>query len=150
MRGTTQVPSVYIILRQENKVVFLKRTNTDFMNGKYTLPAGHVEGLETYREAAVRETAEEVGVAIKEDDLQHVHTMERHCGDHVRIDVFFEAQKWRGEPVNNEPDMHGELAWFDAEALPNDMLMDFQASALSSIAQGETYSEFGWPRDKGL
>jgi len=150
MRGTTQVPSVYVILKREGKIAFLQRTNTDFMNGKYTLPAGHVEGLETYREAAVRETEEEAGVRVAQESLRHVHTMERHCGDHIRIDLFFAADLWEGEPINNEPEMHGELAWFEADNLPNEKIMDFEASALLSIAEGKTYSEYGWPQDKGL
>src|SRR5215471_20134756 len=100
MRGTTHVPSIYVILRKAGKIAFLQRTNTDFMNGKYCLPGGHVEGLERYREAAVREAKEEAGVDIAESDLVFMHTLERFCGDHVRVDVFFEATVWQGEPYN--------------------------------------------------
>lgn len=150
MRGTTQVPSVYIVLKRDGKIAFLQRTNTDFMNGKYTLAAGHVEGLETYRQAAVREAEEEMAVHIAPQDLRHLHTMVRNCDDHVRIDLFFEAVTLQGEPANNEPDMHGELVWFDEANLPDDKIMDFEASALQCIARGETYSEFGWNSGKGL
>lgn len=144
MRGTIHVPSVYIILRRQGNVAFVLRQNTDFMNGTYSLPAGHVESMETYREAAIREANEEVGVSIELQDLQFVHLMEREHGDHIRMDVFFEAAAWCGEPYNAEPDVHGELAWFPADALPYEKLMDFQAAALRRIVAGDTYSEFGW------
>ena len=146
MRGTTQVPSVYIVIRQDNKIAFVLRSNTGFMDGKYTLPAGHVEGLETYKEAAVREAKEEVGIDVSEDDLRYLHTMQRFMGDHVRVDVFFEADKWQGEPYNAEPELHGELAWFETENLPFDKIMDFEASALGYILKGEQYSQYGWAK----
>ena len=144
MRGTTHVPSVYVILRRDEKIAFVLRTNTDFMNGKYSLPAGHAEDMETYREAAVREVKEEVGVDIIPSDLRFVHLMQRKRTDHIRVDVLFEAVKWQGEPINAEPDMHGELAWFAMHDLPYAKIMDFQAAALKGIADGATYSEFGW------
>lgn len=144
MRGTTNVPSVYVILRREGKIAFLLRTNTDFMNGMYCLPSGHAEGLESFREAAVREAEEETSVVVEPSQLHHLHTMHRFCGDHIRVDVFFEAEAWQGEPVNNEPDSHGELAWFDEAKLPFDKIVDWQGFALKAIAKHETYSEFGW------
>jgi 8-oxo-dGTP pyrophosphatase MutT (NUDIX family) len=94
--------------------------------------------------AAAREALEETGVRIKLDDLKHVHTMHRHHGDHIRVDVFFEAEVWQGEPVNNEPDVHSELAWFDANNLPYADIIDWQAAAIKHIINNEPYSEIGW------
>lgn len=144
MRGTTCVPSVYTILRRDNKIAFVLRQNTDYMNGKYSLPAGHAEGDEAYTVAAMREASEEAGVRVDPAQVRHIHTMQRHRGDHIRVDFFFEADSWEGEPYNAEPESHGELAWFADDDLPFDKLMDFQAAALRSIEKGETYSEFGF------
>ncbi len=144
MRGTTHVPSIYIILRHEGKIAFVLRQNTGFMDGKYTLPAGHVEGTETYREAAAREAKEEVGIDIDQKDLRFVHLMERFQDDHVRVDVLFEVDAWRGEPINAEPDVHGELVWFSVDKLPFGDIMPFESAALRCIATGGLYSEFGW------
>jgi 8-oxo-dGTP diphosphatase len=147
MRGTTNVPSVYVLLRREGKIVFVLRSNTGYMDGKYCLPAGHVEGLESFRQATMREAEEEVGIKLSSKQLRHAHTMHRHHGDHVRVDVFFEADGWTGDPVNNEPGVHSELAWFDESDLPFDKIVDWQAAALRCIARGEQYSELGWPRN---
>lgn len=146
MRGTTNVPSVYVLLRRAGKIVFVLRSNTGYMDGKYCLPAGHVEGLESFSQAAVREAMEEVGIGLSPKQLRHIHTMHRNNGDHVRVDVFFEADGWAGDPVNNEPEVHGELVWFDESNLPFDKIVDWQAAAMERIARGERYSEIGWPR----
>jgi len=144
MKGTTQVPSVYVLLRRGGKLAFVLRTHTGFMDGAYSLPAGHVEDGETFREAAIREAFEETGVKVNIDDLKYLHTMQRNRGDHVRVDVFFEAAKWEGEPTNAEPELHGELTWFLADGLPYEDIMDYQGEALRQIAAGKQYSEFGW------
>jgi 8-oxo-dGTP diphosphatase len=133
-----------MILRRDGKIAFVSRQNTDFMNGKYCVPSGHAEGEEAYRTAAIREALEEAGVRVDIADVRHVHTMQRHQGDHIRTDFFFEADSWEGEPYNAEPQSHGELVWFAEDDLPFEKIMDFQAAALRAIKKGETYSEFGF------
>lgn len=135
MRGTTNIPCVYTLIRQD---------------GKYSLPAGHVEGSESFREAAAREAKEEINVDVTADDLKHVFTMHRHCGDHIRVDVFFEAIKWSGMPKNNEPEFHSRLEWFSDSELPLEGIMNYQAYALQRFAREERYGEFGWPEQKKI
>jgi len=55
--------------------------------------------------------------------LRCVHVM--HRGDPAgddRIGFFFEADRWRGEPANLEPDKCSELVWVDPAALPADTI----------------------------
>ena len=75
-----------------------------------------------------------------------MHTLQRinDNREDVRVGVFFEAAVWSGEPASLEPERHGELAWFDADSLPFDKIMPFQAEALKAIAQGKKYSKQGW------
>lgn len=92
MRGTTNIPSVYVLLRKNGKVAFLKRANTGYKDGTFALPSGHVEAGESFRQAAVRETWEEVGVRVSPNELRQIYTMQRNEGvDNIRVDVFFEA-----------------------------------------------------------
>lgn len=144
--STTNVPSIYIIMRQNGKIAFLLRSQTGYKDNTYTLPAGHVEDGESYRAAAIRESMEEVGVRIASQDLHHAYTLQRYeerNGD-IRVDIFFEAEKWEGEPTNAEFPKHGELAWFPEDNLPLDKIMDYQADVLQAIARGEVYAERGW------
>lgn len=144
-KGTTNVPSIYVIMRNDDKIAFLLRSSTGYKDGTHTLPAGHVEDWENYRTAAIREALEEVGVRIRPEDLDHAYTLQRYEVDNgdVRVDIFFDAKKWEGEPKNMEPHKHGELAWFSVEEMP-DTIMDYQADVLRAIARGGTYHERGW------
>jgi 8-oxo-dGTP diphosphatase len=54
-----------------NYVLVIER-GADPFKGRYALPGGHVEHGETSREAAVRETAEETGLAVAASDIHRV------------------------------------------------------------------------------
>jgi 8-oxo-dGTP diphosphatase len=65
VRGTANIPSCYTLIREGDKALFVLRENTGYMDGKYSLPAGHVEAGESFIQAAIRETFEEVGLETK-------------------------------------------------------------------------------------
>ena len=151
MKGTVNIPDVSVIIKKEGKMLFVLRQNTGFSDGMYCLPSGHVEDGERFTEAAVRESLEEVNVTLHPDDLKPVFTIQRLYADEheVRTGLFFEATKWDGTPKNNEPERHGELAWFDADDLPFDKIMAFHADALKGIQQGKIFIETGWDMPAG-
>ena len=145
MSGTTNIPAACVIFRKDDKFLFVLRSQTGFMDGKYTLPAGHVEDNESFKMAAVREAYEETGLVIRPDQLKHVHTQHTHNHDTPdRIHMFFEADDWIGTPKNMEPTIHGEIRWFKADDLPYGQIMDLVAEGLRQIAAGEPYGEYGW------
>ncbi|MGH3446485.1 MAG: NUDIX domain-containing protein, partial [Nocardioidaceae bacterium] len=60
------VPAAYVVLRRDDEVLLQLRQNTGYMDDHWAAAAaGHVELGETVQEAAVRETAEELGIAIQ-------------------------------------------------------------------------------------
>ena len=63
------IPSVYLILERDGKILLGRRCNTGFLDGHYGLAAGHAEAYETFREAMVREAKEEIGIDIDVDNL---------------------------------------------------------------------------------
>lgn len=145
MSGTTHIPSVYMLLRRDGKLFFIRRANTGYKDGTFTVPAGHAEASESYTGAAIRETAEEAGVQVAPEDARLVFVMQRNEGpDNIRVDLFFEATRWKGEPNNMEPHRSSESAWFSADNLPYDEIIDFQADVFRALARGETYAERGW------
>lgn len=132
----------YVLLRKGNKLAFVLRKNTGWMDGKYGLPAGKVEKDERYTAAAVREAEEEAGVKIKEKDLKFVHISHRRA-ETDWVDVIFEATKWEGEPYNAEPEVHEKLEWIDLDELPENVISAIRFF-LNKIKEGQIYSEYGW------
>lgn len=143
MSGRSNISSSYAILRRGNKVLFVKRSHTGYMDGFYGLPSGHVEDMESFSAAGVREVFEEIGLQIDPAKFKQVHTMHRNCGDHVRVDAFFEVDEWQGQPKNTEPEKHSEITWLDIKILPENTV-DYIKFMFEQISKGKTYSEFGW------
>jgi 8-oxo-dGTP diphosphatase len=132
-----------IVFRKNNKVAFLLRHNTRWMDGFYGLPGGKVEHGEAYSAAAVREAKEETGITMTPENLKHVLTMHRHSDDGDWVDVIFEAHDWVGEPINNEPNKHAELKWFLLTNLPQNII-PVTRYYLELVSQGKSYGEYGW------
>lgn len=122
MARHTMIPSVYILFLRDNTIVLLRRRNTGYEDGKYSLPAGHVEDGESLKEAACREAFEEVRVRMKPKDLQLAHVMRRNISGDDRIDFFYETRTWSGKVRNGEPEKCDELIWTDMDDLPENTI----------------------------
>ena len=67
------IPAVYLLLRQDDKILLLRRANTGYQDGNYSLIAGHLDGDELATEGIIREAKEEAGITISKADLNFVH-----------------------------------------------------------------------------
>ena len=123
--------------------MLLQRKNTGFCDGEYSFIAGHVEDDESFSAAAVREAEEEAGITVKEENLIPVHFMHRNSDDSVRVDMFFLAEKWEGDPVNREPDKCSDLSWFPMDSLPESTI-SYIRRVVAYIGEKRFYSEEGW------
>jgi 8-oxo-dGTP diphosphatase len=136
------IMSVYLILIKDSNVLLLRRFNTGYEDGNYGLVAGHADGNERATDAMCREALEEAGLVIKPEDLKFVHFMHRSLNDE-RADVFFTANKWKGEPKNMEPDKCDDLSWFRLDELPPNTIK-YVSEVIEHLQKGIYYSEFGW------
>ncbi len=135
------IPAVYLILERGDEILLGRRANTGYMDGSYSLPAGHHDGNETLREAMLREAKEEIGITILPEDEEFVYMLHRpFANDGDRIDAYFLVKKWEGEPVNMEPDKCDDLSWFKKSALPSDVIPKIKM-VLEAVERGETYGE---------
>src|SRR6185295_1108594 len=109
--------TVHLLFFRGDQILLLRRFNTGYRDGEYSVPAGHLDGNETVMAAAAREAGEEIGVQIEAGEIVFSSVMHRNEGDE-RVDFFVHVHKWRGEPVNAEPDKCDELRWTDVNDLP--------------------------------
>ena len=137
------IPAVYLILKRGNQVFLMRRYQTGYADGYYSLPAGHVDGNETFTQAMVREAAEEAGLGILTENLRVVHFIHRLSEpESERLDVFFVCEIWDGEPTINEPDKCDDVGWFDINNLPENIVKPVKDAIELGLNQGIVYSEY--------
>lgn len=132
-----------MLLIKNNKVLLLKRQNTGYADGKYSLVSGHVDKGETMQEAIIREAKEEAGIKLLKRNLKHVLTLHRKALDYERVDLFFTAKKWQGKISNTEPEKCSELNWYPVNKPPKNTIT-YVKLAIKSFLIKETYLEYGW------
>lgn len=123
-RRHAEIVDVHLILRRaDDRVLLARRRGTGYADGLLNTPSGHVEDGEDVRRAVIREAYEEVGVTVDPDALRVALVMQHAApGEDPRTGWFFEARRWRGEPVNREPAKCGGIGWYPLDALPDDMV----------------------------
>ena len=138
-----KLPSaVYLILFKENKILLSRRSNTGWMDGKYSLISGHLDGNETVSQAMIREAFEEAKITIKKEDLIPATVIHRKS-DKEYIDFFFFVNNWIGEPEIGELNKCDDLRWFNINNLPENMV-DYIKEAIEHYKNNVKFSEFGW------
>ncbi len=135
--------AVHLFFLQANRILLLRRFNTGYEDGNYSVVAGHVDAGETVSQAAIREANEEVGVILRPTDIKFIHVMNRKSEDE-RIDFFVEVRHWIGEITNNEPQKCDDLSWVAIDALPPNII-PYVEHAIEHYQRNVYYSEFGWP-----
>ena len=119
----------------DGRLLLLRRANTGFLDGFFTLPGGHVDRDEEVARAAIREVSEEVCIDIAE--VEPVIAMPYRHG----VDFLFEARRWSGDARIGEPEFCDALAWAAPDRLP-DPTAPFVTKALELRAAGSWYHEF--------
>ena len=115
-----------ILLTRTNKdgkkeVLLQLRKNTGFMDNMYDVSCGgHVKKGESLLKTAVREAKEEIGIDIKEEDLELL-AVNHDCKTNY-VKLFFTTNIYDGEPKICEPDEIGELLWVDIDNLPENTI----------------------------
>ena len=132
--------TVHLFFLRDGQILLLRRFNTGFRDGEYSVPAGHLDGGETVMEAGVREAKEEVDVDLDVNDMVFSSVMHR-IEDDERVDFFVHVRKWRGEPFNAEPDKCDDLRWEDIDALPTNII-PYVKQALENHLNGVPFDEY--------
>lgn len=147
MATTLNVIGAHLLFERDGHILLGKRApDALYAPDTWHVPAGHVE-YESATASAVREGAEELGIVMREEDLELVHTV--HLRDPggasvPRMQLFFRVLAWQGNPYIAEPDKCSALGWFAWGALPTP-LVDYTRTALDGIRAGRTFTALGWP-----
>jgi ADP-ribose pyrophosphatase YjhB (NUDIX family) len=134
--------TVHLLFFRENQILMLRRFNTGYRDGEYSVPAGHLDGNETVMAAAAREAKEEIGVEFEAGAVAFSSVMHR-TEDDERVDFFLHIAKWQGEPVNAEPDKCDEVCWVEVNNLPLNTI-PYVRQAIQNHLNRVRFDEFGW------
>ena len=135
--------AVYLILLKNDKVLLPRRFNTGWMDGKYSLIAGHLDGNESVFDSMLREATEEAGIKITKKDLIPVKVLHRKSSDNEYVDFFFLAKHWEGEPSIQEPNKCDDMSWFSISHLPENIL-PYVKEVIQTYQDNVSFIESGW------
>lgn len=144
--------TVSMIIEQENnsknEILLQKRKDTGWMDGFWELAAcGHVEKGETLKQAAVRETKEELCLDVKEEDLEFVGLNYNNIeGKGVYCCVYFKVKKFSGTPTIGEPEKCEAIKWFPTKDLPQNII-PIRKMAIENYLNNILYDECNWQRE---
>lgn len=136
------ISAVHLMLIKDNKILLLRRCNTGYEDGNYSVVAGHIDGNEEIKTAMIREAQEEAGIIINENDIEIVGVMHRKSTDE-RIDFFLKCEKWGNEITNMEPNKCDELKWVDINALP-DNVIPYIKKSIENYLDNIMFDSYGW------
>jgi len=135
--------AVHVFLIKDQQLLLMKRANTGFNDGKWSVPAGRLNSDEAISQAAAREAKEEVNADIKVSNLGNPLVMHHQNEKGTRLYFFFRCQVWSGELVNMESQACSEIKWFDFNNLPADLIPHVK-DAWDNIQQDKNYLEYGF------
>ncbi len=110
--------AIHPFLTRGNDILLIRRYNTGYEDGKYSVIAGHIDGGEAVTTAMCREAFEEGGIELDPDALPPAGVMHRQAPDGERIDFFFTVDRWKGDLRNLEPEKCDEFRWVSPVTCP--------------------------------
>lgn len=126
---------VGVMIVKEGNVLLGKRKNAHG-EGTYCFPGGHLEHLESFEDAARRETLEECGLEIDNIRFMHVANIDTYAPKHY-VNIGFVADWKSGEPCLLEPEKCEGWDWYPLEALPQPLF--FQTALILNSYKKDIY-----------
>lgn len=128
---------VCLILEENDHILLLEQTAKN--GGRFTLIGGKVEKEEFAVQSLIRESYEEAGIALREQNLSLVHALHLQSDKKTQIILYFRASAWDGIIRSYEPKKFKQTKWFPKIKLP-DNISDVNKTVLERYAQGKTFT----------
>ncbi|MCC5888699.1 MAG: NUDIX domain-containing protein [Gammaproteobacteria bacterium] len=108
---------VHTLIFSADQLLLLRRAGTGLYDGFWAPPGGHMEAGETPREAALRETREELGFALDCEQLQAVGLM-HYAGGGGGFNLLFAARLEQQRSPQFDRNIADAAQWWPRQALP--------------------------------
>ncbi|MEM1359478.1 MAG: NUDIX hydrolase [Bacteroidota bacterium] len=127
-----------LLLQNHGNILLLKQTKPN--GGNYTLVGGTIEAKEYAKKTLIRESWEEAGILLSEDDLELVHVLHKRSKKEHRIVLYFRAYHYGGNPKSREKKKFENVEWWSLEQLPYNLTATVR-QVLKAYSAGLLYSE---------
>ena len=134
--------AVHLLLVRDGQILMLRRYNTGYEDGNYSVVAGHIDSGEEFKTAMIREAREEAGIEISSGDLAVMGVMHLK-EDEEYIYFFLHTSHYFGQVVNMEPHKCDDLSWFDIDDLPPNTI-PYVRRAIQNYRDGVWFDSLGW------
>lgn len=139
---------VFLLLTklENNKeyILLQRRFNTGILDGQFDVScSGHWEKSEILKEAIVRESKEEIGIDIKENNLNYVSTIHANFKGTEYLLVTFQTSLFDGKEEIQVSDKCNELKWVMIDDLPCDII-DTRKMMIDHYKFQIKYDEYGF------
>lgn len=139
MAKTKNIFKVRLLLFSQGRILLLHQTKKN--GGNLSLVGGTVDEGEHAKRSLVRESIEEAGIILKEEDLKLKHVLHKLTDKEHRMTLYFQADIYDGFPHTREPEKFKQAAWFNLDKLPA-KLTETVRHVLKEVQKGNIYSEF--------
>jgi 8-oxo-dGTP diphosphatase len=129
-----------ICLHGSHVLLIRRSLELDTWPGFWSFPGGKVEEGEFFRECALRETEEEVGITIEGSNIEQDIFVETRTVQGMKMYYFAVVSDWDNMPENIEPEKHADIEWFHIDDLPTPFVPHHMA-ALDCYKTGKSYTE---------
>jgi 8-oxo-dGTP diphosphatase len=122
------------ILSRAEQVLICQRPEAGAFAGKWEFPGGKLQEGESAEAALVRELAEELDIAVRQEDLRHLETLRHQYPEGPEVELhFFQVLSFRREPKNRS---FQQIAWVPATRAASFDFLEADKGLLARLAAG--------------
>lgn len=131
-----EIATLCLVVDQKKNRILLALKKRGFGANLWNCAGGKLEKDETAKQAAIRETEEEIGIKVEE--IHQVGSIVFHDPNNTKWEVeLFWADKWSGEPIETEEMLP---KWFDFDKIPYNQMWPDDKIWLPELLKGKMVS----------